>query len=47
MIRLKVVGQMEKRNWQFAGPFENLSGSAFNNQYGPLESPDKRQHFME
>ena len=28
------------RNWQYAGPFENLSESGFNKNYGPLEHPE-------
>ncbi|SFW80898.1 DUF3857 domain-containing protein [Chitinophaga sancti] len=26
-------------NWQFAGPFDNISGSGFNKDYGPLKEP--------
>jgi tetratricopeptide (TPR) repeat protein len=28
------------RNWQFTGPFENLSESGFYKNYGPLEHPE-------
>ncbi|HEY5465279.1 MAG TPA: DUF3857 domain-containing protein [Hanamia sp.] len=28
------------RNWQFTGPFENLSESGFYKDYGPLEHPE-------
>ena len=28
------------RNWQFTGPFENLSGSGFYKNYGPLDHPE-------
>lgn len=28
------------RNWQFTGPFENLSQSGFYKEYGPLEHPE-------
>ncbi len=28
------------RNWQYAGPFENLSQSGFFKNYGPLEHPE-------
>ncbi|WP_018629466.1 DUF3857 domain-containing protein [Niabella aurantiaca] len=28
------------RNWQLAGPFENLSGSGFYNEYDPLKHPE-------
>lgn len=28
------------RNWQFTGPFENLSESGFYKSYGPLEHPE-------
>lgn len=28
------------RNWQYVGPFENLSGSGINKDYGPLDHPE-------
>lgn len=28
------------RNWQYAGPFENLSESGFDKPYGPVEHPE-------
>ncbi len=28
------------RNWQYTGPFENLSESGFNKNYGPLDHPE-------
>lgn len=28
------------KNWQYAGPFENLSGSGFYKNYGPLDHPE-------
>ena len=27
-------------NWQFAGPFDNLSGSGFDKAFGPIEHPE-------
>ncbi len=32
-------------NWQFTGPFENLSGSGFNVPYGPLDRADSSVSF--
>jgi tetratricopeptide (TPR) repeat protein len=32
-------------NWQLTGPFENLSGSGFNTQYGPLKAADSSAYF--
>lgn len=34
----KEIGNI--RNWQYVGPFENLSGSGFYKDYGPLEHPE-------
>jgi tetratricopeptide (TPR) repeat protein len=34
------------QDWQLVGPFENLSGSAFNMQYGPLASPGTNAKFQ-
>ena len=33
------------RHWQYAGPFENLSGSGFYNDYGPLAHPEPEAVF--
>ncbi|ANH81039.1 transglutaminase [Niabella ginsenosidivorans] len=33
------------RNWQYAGPFENLSGSGFYNEYAPLKYPEPESVF--
>lgn len=33
------------RHWQYAGPFENLSGSGFYNDYGPLKHPEPEYTF--
>lgn len=33
------------KNWQYVGPFENLSGSGFNKNYGPLEHPESTAEF--
>jgi tetratricopeptide (TPR) repeat protein len=33
------------QTWQFAGPFENLSGSGFNTVYGPLSAADSNATF--
>ena len=33
------------RNWQYVGPFENLSHSGFYKNYGPLDSPDGKATF--
>ena len=34
----KAIGALE--NWQLAGPFENISGTGINTDYGPLEHAD-------
>lgn len=34
------------KNWQFVGPFDNLSGSGFNKNYGPLEHPEGSYEFL-
>lgn len=39
----KAVGNIA--DWQFAGPFENLSGSGFYKDYGPLEHPEPNAVF--
>jgi len=33
------------KNWQYVGPFENLSHSGFYKDYGPLEHPDNKTEF--
>jgi transglutaminase-like putative cysteine protease/predicted Zn-dependent protease len=33
------------QDWQLTGPFENLSGSGFSTQYGPLANPDANAKF--
>lgn len=33
------------KNWQYVGPFENLSESGFNKNYGPLEHPEPNSVF--
>ncbi len=33
------------QDWQLTGPFENLSGSGFNKDYGPLHSPSASAKF--
>lgn len=33
------------RNWQYTGPFENLSESGFNKNYGPLDHPEPNAVF--
>ncbi len=33
------------RNWQYTGPFENLSESGFNKEYGPLTHPEPAAKF--
>ncbi|HEX2608346.1 MAG TPA: DUF3857 domain-containing protein [Flavisolibacter sp.] len=33
------------QDWQLVGPFENISGSGFNNQYGPLASTSAETRF--
>ncbi len=33
------------KNWQYAGPFENLSESGFNKTYGPIEHPEPNATF--
>jgi predicted Zn-dependent protease len=37
------VGGVE--NWQFVGPFDNLSGSGFQKSFGPLEHPEATATF--
>ena len=37
------VGALQ--NWQLAGPFENLSGSGFNNENGPVTTADGQATF--
>lgn len=32
-------------NWQLVGPFENLSGSGFNKEFGPLRHPEAEAKF--
>lgn len=32
--------------WQFAGPFDNLSGSGFNKNFGPLDHPEPSATFI-
>ncbi|MCF3108056.1 DUF3857 domain-containing protein [Niabella sp. CC-SYL272] len=34
-------------NWQYAGPFENLSGSGFYNEYDPLKHPGPEAVFKD
>ncbi len=34
------------QNWQVTGPFENLSGSGFNTEFGPLLSADAATKFI-
>src|SRR5689334_18486835 len=43
MQEWKLVDALDK--WQLTGPFENLSGSGFNTQFGPLSSPDVNAKF--
>ncbi|SJZ90912.1 transglutaminase domain-containing protein [Sediminibacterium ginsengisoli] len=43
-IAYSKVGNL--RNWQYAGPFENLSESGFYKNYGPLENPDSSAVFL-
>lgn len=33
------------RNWQFVGPFENISKSGFYKNFGPLEHPEPKAQF--
>jgi len=33
------------QDWQLTGPFENLSGSGFNSEFGPLKSPGPNAKF--
>lgn len=33
-------------NWQFTGPFENLSGTGVHKSYGPLENPKPQSEFV-
>jgi tetratricopeptide (TPR) repeat protein/transglutaminase-like putative cysteine protease len=33
------------QDWQLAGPFENISGSGFNNQNGPIKTADDKTPF--
>lgn len=39
----KQIGNL--RNWQYTGPFENLSESGFYKNYGPLEHPESTAVF--
>src|SRR5690606_3291269 len=32
--------------WQFAGPFDNISGSGFNKEYGPVKEPAAGKGFI-
>lgn len=32
--------------WQFVGPFDNINGSGFNKEYGPLNEPVSAKGFM-
>jgi predicted Zn-dependent protease len=43
----KEWSQMESvgPEWQYVGPFDNLSGSGFNKNYGPLEHPEAAAKF--
>jgi len=43
----KEWSQMESvgPQWQFVGPFDNLSGSGFTKNYGPLEHPEASARF--
>lgn len=43
----KEWNQMESvgPDWQYAGPFDNLSGSGFTKSYGPLEHPEAGAKF--
>src|SRR5690606_19581127 len=34
------------RDWQYVGPFENLSGSGINKDYGPLAHPEPEASFL-
>jgi predicted Zn-dependent protease len=34
------------RNWQYVGPFENLSQSGIYKNYGPLDKPDAKAEFI-
>jgi tetratricopeptide (TPR) repeat protein/transglutaminase-like putative cysteine protease len=33
-------------NWQMVGPFDNISGSGFNKDYGPVKEPNKGKGFL-
>ncbi|MDP4266923.1 MAG: DUF3857 domain-containing protein [Bacteroidota bacterium] len=33
------------KDWQFAGPFDNISGSGFDKNYGPLDHPEPEYVF--
>ncbi|MBC7828736.1 MAG: DUF3857 domain-containing protein [Chitinophagaceae bacterium] len=39
--QMETVGPL----WQFVGPFDNLSGSGFTKNYGPLEHPESNAKF--
>lgn len=32
--------------WQFVGPFDNINGSGFNKDYGPLDAPTSAKGFL-
>lgn len=34
------------RNWQYVGPFENISHSGFHKNFGPLEHPESKAEFI-
>lgn len=49
-MQLKESGNMYKQigalgNWQFVGAFDNISGSGFNKDYGPLKEPNAGKGF--
>src|SRR5690606_2267595 len=42
--QFKKIGALE--SWQFVGPFDNVSGSGFNKDYGPLQEPVSTKGFL-
>ncbi len=42
-LEFKKVGNL--RNWQYVGPFENISQSGFYKNFGPLDHPDGKTTF--
>ena len=41
----RILSMVQLTNWSFAGPFPNLLGSGFDNDYGPLEHPEASATF--